>query len=476
MIMLPGCMINKLKAGVYILIFLLSTISINAQQKSLSLDNVLDIVRTYHPVVRQASLAVDSARAAELSAMGAFDPSFYVNNQRKTFDGKHYYFYNNPELKVPTWYGIDLKAGIENNGGERLTREVTTGQTSYAGVSFPLLKNLITDRRRTTVQQARLIVKQSEAARLNEINDILYQTAVAYWNWQREYQVYNVLLNILKTNRERLSLVRRSFTGGDRAAIDTIEATTQLQSFELMAVEAQYRWIASGFELSNYLWLNNDQPFELSNDIIPDTTWKAVNINQVAITPLEDALIIARENHPKLVTINRKLDVLEAERRLKFQSLLPTFNFNYNFLSKGYSPIKGIGQNVFENNYKYGVEFGLPLFLRQGRGDYKTAKIKLEITSLQRQQVKLEIENKVKYYFNQLLALRTQVNIVEQTLSNYIKLLQAEEVKFSIGESSLFLINSRENKVFETRQKLLETKTKFFITLSALQWASGSQQ
>lgn len=476
MIILPGCMINKLKAGVYILIFLLSTISINAQQKSLSLDNVLDIVRTYHPVVRQASLAVDSARAAELSAMGAFDPSFYVNNQRKTFDGKNYYFYNNPELKVPTWYGIDLKAGIENNGGERLTREVTTGQTSYAGVSFPLLKNLITDRRRTTVQQARLIVKQSEAARLNEINDILYQTAVAYWNWQREYQVYNVLLNILKTNRERLSLVRRSFTGGDRAAIDTIEATTQLQSFELMAVEAQYRWIASGFELSNYLWLNNDQPFELSNDIIPDTTWKAVNINQVAITPLEDALIIARENHPKLVTINRKLDVLEAERRLKFQSLLPTFNFNYNFLSKGYSPIKGIGQNVFENNYKYGVEFGLPLFLRQGRGDYKTAKIKLEITSLQRQQVKLEIENKVKYYFNQLLALRTQVNIVEQTLSNYIKLLQAEEVKFSIGESSLFLINSRENKVFETRQKLLETKTKFFITLSALQWASGSQQ
>jgi outer membrane protein TolC len=446
------------------------------KQKSLSLDNVLDIVRTYHPVVRQASLAVDSARAAELSAMGAFDPSFYVNNQRKTFDGKNYYFYNNPELKVPTWYGIDLKAGIENNGGERLTREVTTGQTSYAGVSFPLLKNLITDRRRTTVQQARLIVKQSEAARLNEINDILYQTAVAYWNWQREYQVYNVLLNILKTNRERLSLVRRSFTGGDRAAIDTIEATTQLQSFELMAVEAQYRWIASGFELSNYLWLNNDQPFELSNDIIPDTTWKAVNINQVAITPLEDALIIARENHPKLVTINRKLDVLEAERRLKFQSLLPTFNFNYNFLSKGYSPIKGIGQNVFENNYKYGVEFGLPLFLRQGRGDYKTAKIKLEITSLQRQQVKLEIENKVKYYFNQLLALRTQVNIVEQTLSNYIKLLQAEEVKFSIGESSLFLINSRENKVFETRQKLLETKTKFFITLSALQWASGSQQ
>jgi hypothetical protein len=35
--MLPGCMINKLKAGVYILIFLLSTISINAQAEIIKL-------------------------------------------------------------------------------------------------------------------------------------------------------------------------------------------------------------------------------------------------------------------------------------------------------------------------------------------------------------------------------------------------------------------------------------------------------
>ncbi|HEX8279104.1 MAG TPA: TolC family protein, partial [Segetibacter sp.] len=92
---------------------------------------------------------------------------------------------------------------------------------------------------------------------------------------------------------------------------------------------------------------------------------------------------------------------------------------------------------------------------------------------LQKDQATLEIENKVKDYFNQLLTFREQVKIYESAYMNYERLLRAEEVKLSIGESSLFLVNSRENKVLETRQKLLELKAKFFKSLVAVQWAAG---
>lgn len=443
-----------------------------AQKKILTLDNVLDIVRKYHPVARQANLLVDSAEANRLAARGAFDPSFYISQQQKTFDGKNYYFYTNPELKIPTWYGIDFKAGLEDNGGERLMREATVGRSSYAGVSLPLLKNLVTDRRRTSVEQARILVRQSEATRLNELNNLLYDGASAYWNWVREYQVYNILTNVVAINQKRLNLVRRAFLGGERAAIDTVEALTQLQNFQFLASEAQYRWQATGLELSNFLWLDDQQPFQLAINIIPDTAWDVVNINQYPVPSLEDILNTAKANHPKIQTLSRKLEVLEVERRLKFQSLLPALNFNYNFLTEGYQPWKGVGQNVFENNYKYGIEFGLPLFLRQGRGEYRGAKIKIRTTDLQRAQAMLEIENKVRDYFNQLLALRQQVKIYEDAVENYIRLLRAEEIKFSIGESSLFLLNTRENKVLEAQQKLIELKTKF---LSQLLLCNGLQ-
>ncbi|MCY7421757.1 MAG: TolC family protein [Chitinophagaceae bacterium] len=469
-------MTKKLSRWVFLTCLFLvnATCTVLAQQPVLTLDNVFTIVRNYHPVAKQAGLSVDSARASKLAARGAFDPMLYVTNEQKTFDGKNYYFYTNPELKIPTWYGVDVKAGMEDNGGERLTGEATGGRSSYVGVSIPFLKNLVTDKRRTTLEQANILIRQSEADQLNEVNNLLYDAATAYLTWAQEYQVYNVLKNVIVINEQRLQLVRRSYLGGDRAAIDTVEALTQLQSFQFLASEAQYRWLAAGLELSNFLWLGNKQPYQLTPAIIPDTSWNEVNILQYPLPALQDALLHAQASHPKIQTFDRKLEVLQAERRLKFQNLLPALNFNYNFLTKGYEPWKGLGQNIFENNYKYGVEFGLPLFLRQGRGDYKIAKIKIRSTDLQRDQAALEIENKIRNYFTQLLTLRQQVKIYEDALENFTRLLQAEGVKFSIGESSLFLLNSRENKVLETKQKLVELKTKFFKALVALQWAEGT--
>ena len=191
------CLIEIIKQGtktsssIYVLfvIIIISALApinkVRSQQKILTLDNVFDIVRKYHPIAKQANLIVDSAIANRLAARGGFDPAFYVSNQQKTLDGKNYYFYTNPELKIPTWYGIDFKAGLESNGGDRITAEATKGRSSYVGMSLSLLKNLVTDIRRTTLEQARILVRQGEVTRRNEINNLLFDAATAYGNGVR---------------------------------------------------------------------------------------------------------------------------------------------------------------------------------------------------------------------------------------------------------------------------------------------------
>ncbi len=82
----------------------------------------------------------------------------------------------------------------------------------------------------------------------------------------------------------------------------------------------------------------------------------------------------------------------------------------------------------------------LPLFLREARGDVKLADIKLSANELQQNQASFEIENKIRNYFNQVLALRRQVTIYQDALNNYQQLLAVEEYKFSIGESSLVFV------------------------------------
>ena len=101
------------------------------------------------------------------------------------------------------------------------------------------------------------------------------------------------------------------------------------------------------------------------------------------------------------------------------------------------------------------------------------AKLKIKSQQLENSQQRLEIENKVKSYFNELMAMQKQVLLFDRNVKNQQMLVVAEEYKFSVGESSLFLVNSRENKLLETQQKLAELKTKFFKSMAALQWSAG---
>ena len=82
----------------------------------------------------------------------------------------------------------------------------------------------------------------------------------------------------------------------------------------------------------------------------------------------------------------------------------------------------------------------------------------------------------MKKYFNEFSNLKSQIGLQSRSVTNYEQLVKAEEVRFQNGESSLFLINSRESKALEATQKLIELKTKYYKSIYALQWSAGLLQ
>jgi outer membrane protein TolC len=443
---------------------------IDSTQTVFKMQSFIDVVRSFHPVVKQAQIGVDMAKAARLAARGAFDPAFYLSTDQKTFDGKNYFIYTNPELKIPTWYGVEVKAGLENNGGLFTSDEISLGKTSYLGVSVPLAKNLVMDKRRAALQQAKIFVQQSEADRLIQVNDILLDAYIAYLDWQSRYQFLQVVRNAVEVNAARFNLVKIAYRQGDRPAIDTVEALAQLQNFQFLEQEAMLRFRNAGVDLSNFLWLANDLPYQLPTNAIPEP--QALVMSQPM--PLEDELLqAARQGHPKLQSTNFKLQSLEVERKLKFQSLLPTFNVKTNLLNKGYNVLKGVDAAFFENNYKFGIDLGMPLRLSEGRGEYRRAKLKLRDTRYDFSLLEVQIANKVRIYYNEIIGFRQQVNTMDAALRNYQTLLRGEDVRFRNGESSLFILNARENKVLETQQKVVELIFKYSKSLVSAQWAAG---
>ena len=444
-----------------------------ASTRVLDFPAFMELVRAYHPVARQANLVVDRARAEMVAARAGFDPLFYLGGDRKTFDGKFYYDHLNTELRIPTWYGIEISTGLEDNLGDFLNPEYTSGRSSYLGISVPLARNLVMDKRRAVLQQARIFREQSKAERSLILNDLLFDAGTRYWEWARSYMVYTLLMEAVAVNRQRLDFVRVAAQQGDRPALDTTEALAQLQSFILAGNEAWLDFRKAGLELSNDLWRADGSPYYLPATVRPDTAWILQDVRRSKLPILEELLASASVEHPKLQSFDFKMRSLEIERKLRFQELLPYVNLKYNALNRGFNVFDGASAAFYRNNYKFGIDIGVPLRLSQGRGNYAAAKIDISETDLRRSQTRLSIENKVRYHFNELAVLQDQSVTAADNLQNYRRLLRGEELRFREGESSLFMVNFRENTLLQSRRKFIEVMTKARHSELALQWAAG---
>ena len=472
----------KLLYAILSIVALMICIPANAQVKyqqpdslqTLSAKQLIEIVKQFHPVAKQADIFIEKAKADVTIARGMFDPVLSNESAEKTFDGTNYYNYNRPELSIPTWFGVELTAGLEYLAGNRTDPEETKGRTSYVGISVPLAKNLLMDKRRAALQTAKIFREASAIEKRNILNNLLLEAMKTYWTWVQQYMYYKTVSDAVVVNEKRVELVKTAYRLGDRPAIDTAEALVQLQSFELQKSQAWLEFQNTTLDLSAFLWTSNTQPYNLSTNIVPGVDLQTLNIASTALPELNNLLVIALKNHPDLMMYNYKLNVLGVEKKLKFQELLPTVNFRYNQLGKGYEILKtAITGPLFKNNFQYGLSLDIPLRLSQGRGEYRKAKLKITETQLQQGQKLQQIENKVRSYFNEMLAMRSQVTLQEKTYKNYQILQRGEETRFLAGESSLFLINARENKALEALQKLQELKAKYFKAENNLLWAAG---
>ncbi len=154
-------------------------------------------------------------------------------------------------------------------------------------------------------------------------------------------------------------------------------------------------------------------------------------------------------NHPKLRSLNFKRKALSVDRNLKLNKLLPVLDVQYNFLSTEYNEL-----NSFNTaNYKALVNFSIPLFLRKERGDLKLAKLKLKDIDFELDATSLTLKNKINAINTEITSLAKQQTIIKNVVRDNKVLLNAEERKFFLGESSLFLINSRERSLISSKLK-----------------------
>ncbi len=431
----------------------------------LNFKEYLGYVKKYHPVAKQAELNIGIGQANLMKARGGFDPKIEVDYDRKEFKGIEYYDELNATFKIPTWYGIELKGNFEQNDGEFLdpSLSVPTDGLYSAGVSVSLGRGSWINERMATLKQAKFFREQTRADRDLLVNQILFEASLAYFDWLQAYKDTEIFRNFLTNAQIRFEGIRKSALAGDIASIDTVEAKIAVQNRALGLEQAKVRMIKAALDLSNFLWLNDNIPVEIQPNVIPDIyVEEDIDVTlEILGKPLDSFTL---QNHPKLKSLDFKIDGLRVDKRLKTNRLLPQIDLEYNFLTETPELI-----NSFEpEEYKGGVTFRLPLFLRKERGDLKLAKFKLQDAEFERDNAEVQIQNKILGIYRELESFDSQNVLIDDIVNDYETLLTAEERKFSFGESSLFLINSRESSLIDAELKQNEVQNKYFTAKAKL--------
>lgn len=456
-----------MKKNLILFLFLICAIS-NAQDRPseiMPLIEYLGYVKAFHPVVKQANLIITESEAKLLKERGAFDPKIEIDRVQKNFKSTDYYDKLNATFKIPTWYGIEFKGNFEENEGFYLNPESVVPEDGLysVGVSISVAQNLLINKRMAMLKQAKLYVRQAQADRTLAVNDILFNATTTYFNWLKAFREKQVFEDFLQNADMRFKGIKKSYEVGENPAIDTLEARITLNTRKLELEKARINYIKSSLELSNFLWLNDNTPIEIKENIIPDTN--TVNNFDTYYQPLaSDFETFDFENHPKLQSLDYKYKSLVIEKRLKLNQLLPKIDLQYNFLSQ----TPEIARSFSSSAYKAGFNISIPLFLRKERGDLNLAKIKIQNTEFEIQSTKVSLKNKIDGIYQELDSYQSQNAFTDVIVSDYETLLVAEERKFFLGESSLFLVNSRESKLIDAKLKAISIENSFLITKANL--------
>ncbi|MFZ4105902.1 TolC family protein [Flavobacterium sp.] len=446
-----------------ILGFLMLSISLIGQEKKdneLSYNEFLGYVKKYHPLVKSANLQINNAQANLMMARGAFDPKIEVDFDKKQFKDNTYYSILNSNFKIPTWYGVEVKAGFDNNEGVYLNPQNTLpnkGLTSL-GIKLPLGQGLLINQRMADLQKAKIQLQWSQAERKLQSIEVLYAASIAYFNWKLNYSQVQLYKNYLKNAEVRYNGVSNLIKNGDKPEIDSIEAGIVVRNRKLNLEDSQLKLAKSKLELSNYLWLENNVPLEIQESIIPEdqlgmTIQETLKTNDLIVPNT------AIENHPKINALQSKIAILEVERKLKTNNLLPKIDLGYHYLSE-----PGYWNSTNFNNFKIGVNFSYPLFLRKERSGLQMAKFKIQDAQFTLDLERVQLKNKISSQQIEINSLVKQLKLISALVKDYNAMLTSEERLFSFGESSLFLINSRENNLVGSQLTELNMENRYFTS------------
>lgn len=419
--------------------------------RELSLSHFIQTVIVEHPIAKQARLKTDFGETAIMLANGEFDPRLTADAKSKESEKFRYYRDVISSLTIPTPIGVDIVGGYRNTEGQLLNPQETTGADGqwFAGLEVNALQGVVIDARRAQLKQAQFVqdLNQNETQIL--LNELLYEAISTYIQWQQYYHILQVYNEGLELSQSYFENTKGSFLLGEKNAIDTLEAYIGVQDQRIKIYKAEQDLVAYRLKLQNFLWID-DVPQVLKSESLPQPIEQHLYPINTSID-IDSTLAI----HPLISQKENKKQIEKVNLALKSDKLKPKLKLKYTPFLEAQPDLTPVFN---DQNFTWGVSFSMPLWLRTERAQIKRSEIKIQDVEYDIKNKQNELKNKALTALQGVERYAQMASLNKQNVSGYKRLLEAEQLRFSFGESSVFLVTKRQEKYIKTSAEYIKSR------------------
>jgi outer membrane protein TolC len=392
--------------------------------------------------VRVAQAKVREAQAKRMAAFAAFEPRIDLSSEGKDYGNDLQYRLDRAEARVGLPGGIDLVGGASQATGAFINPERKTPIEGLAnfGISAPLGGALIFSDRQYAWGAASRDLELEEAKLDRILRKVTLDAVKAYTFWQAQSEVQSAVDDALAVAAERLRLVREAYRLGERSEMDTLEAYLSWVDRQADAAKQQNLSAAAVADVERLLRGAEDISVN-ARGARPEERPVILGFNTQLSTADPGAL-----NVPELAMASAALRRERLATTTAWAQWLPAPYVDYRMIQWG-----GSAWNPEAVQWKVGL--AVPLFNQKARADLAGAQARLRAAQANATSTQNAVEVLRAQLELQVQALDSELKALTASETAAYALLQQERRRFALGESTMFILATRESKYLESVQK-----------------------
>ncbi len=446
----------------------LSTSKAQIVPAMLTLEQLLASVNKNFPPLRAALLERPLAQADLLNQEGRFDLSL-----RSRLDTHNFGFYQNERFEIsleqPTQvWGSTLYSGYGISRGRYPDydgKENTNEAGQYrAGIRVPLFRDREIDGRRADLGKARIGLRLADLSIDQQRLTILQTATRRYWDWVaagRRLLIANTLLDVA---------IGRDLILSEAVRIGALPQFEKLDNERIVlqrrnnVVEGRRSVENASIEMSLFLRDDSGQPLVAEPEKLipgfPDPT-------ALSEAQMLDDMNAALSRRPEILRFVFQRNQVAIDKKLAENQRKPNIDLYAEYYREAGDGTVKRGPN----DLSVGLIFDLPLQRRQATSRLQNAEARLgqieQRERFQRDQVTADVRDAA----SAVKAAFERSRVVSEELEITRKVEDAERLRFELGDSTLFVLNQREQATAESAIREANALADYFRAYAAYELA-----